>query len=54
LIRETSNIKKGDQKQQQELTTRSLATAAETMGTSQRSTAEWRPARAGMPEIVEC
>ncbi len=52
FIREKSIIQKGDQKQQQELTT-SLATAAETMGTSQRSAAEGRPATAGMPEIVK-
>jgi hypothetical protein len=53
FIRETSNIQKGDQKQQQELTTRSLATAAETIGITQTTTTKGRPATAGMPEIVE-
>jgi hypothetical protein len=52
-IREDSDIQQGHQQQQQELTTRTLATAAETIGTSQTSTAEGRPATAKIPEIVE-
>ncbi len=38
--------------QQQELITRKLATAAETIGTSQTTTAYGRPAISGIPEIV--
>jgi hypothetical protein len=38
---------------QQQLTTRILATAAETIGTTQTSTAEGRPATAEMQEIIE-
>jgi hypothetical protein len=51
-IGEDSDIQQGYQQQQQQLTTRTLATAAETIGTSQTSTAEGRPAVAEMPEIV--
>jgi hypothetical protein len=52
-IREGSNIQQGHQ-QQQELTTRTVASEPETIGTSQTSTiAEERPATGGMPEIVE-
>jgi hypothetical protein len=49
--REDSNIQQGHQQQQQELTftTRTLATAADTIGTSWMSTAEGRPATEGMP-----
>jgi hypothetical protein len=51
--RKDNNIQQGHQQQQQELTTRKLTTAAETIGTSQMSTAEGRPATARKPEIVE-
>jgi hypothetical protein len=47
--REDNIIQQGHQEQQQELTTRTLATAAETIATSQTSTAEGRPAIAEMP-----
>jgi hypothetical protein len=42
-----------NQQQQQELPTRTLATAAETIGTTKTTTTKGRPATAGMPEIVE-
>jgi ectoine hydroxylase-related dioxygenase (phytanoyl-CoA dioxygenase family) len=41
------------QQQQQKLTTRTLATAAEAIETSQISIADGRPATAEMAEIVE-
>jgi hypothetical protein len=49
--REDTNIQQEYQQQQQELTPRTFATLAETIGTSQKSTAEGSPATAGMPEI---
>jgi hypothetical protein len=52
-IREDIIIQQGHLQQQQEFTTRTSATASETIGTSQTSTAEGRPATAEMPEIVE-
>jgi hypothetical protein len=51
--RKYSNIQQGHQQQQQELTIRTFETAAETIGTSQTSTAEGSPSTAEMPEIVE-
>jgi hypothetical protein len=42
-VREDIDIQQGHQQQQQELKTRTLATAAETIGTSQTSTAEGDP-----------
>jgi hypothetical protein len=53
--REDNNIQQGHQQQKQELTTtvEHEAMAAETLGKSQLSTAEGRPARARMPKIVE-
>jgi len=42
-MREDSDNQQGHQQQQQELKTRTLATAAETIGTSQTSTAEGDP-----------
>jgi hypothetical protein len=50
--RKYSNIQQGHLQQQQELTTRISATAAETIGTSEPSTAEGRPATAGGQENV--
>jgi hypothetical protein len=42
-IREDNNIMQGHQQQHQELTTRTLTTAAETKGTSQMSTQKGDP-----------
>jgi hypothetical protein len=54
---EASNIKQFSHQQQHELTTKTLATvgwrAVETIGTSKTSTAEGRPATAGMPATEE-
>jgi hypothetical protein len=48
--REDNNIRQGHQQQQQELTTITLGTTAETTGISQTSTVEGRPATAEMPD----
>jgi hypothetical protein len=48
--REDNNIRRGHQQQQQELTTITLGTTAETTGISQTSTVEGRPATAEMPD----
>jgi hypothetical protein len=51
--REDSNIQQGHLQQQQELTTRISATAAETIESSQLSTSERKPARAGVLDKTE-
>jgi hypothetical protein len=48
--REDNNIRQGHQQQQQELTTITLGTTAETTGISQTSTVEGRPATAEIPD----
>ncbi len=52
--REDSNIQQGHQQQQEELKTRTFATAArENRNITDVNSGRGRPATAGMPEIIE-